>query len=140
MQDVSHDAIEDVITADRLRRRFIEMSDLDELARLLADDLIHVHAVGYVDDKASYLAGLRERLEVKEVTRPRPAAWMADAVCVMTGPLTNTVRRRGDAEWATGTSFVTQVWKLVDGDWKMALYHATRTAQPQSAALATDGR
>lgn len=140
MQEDSRYAIEDIIAADRLRCRLIETGDLDGLARLLADDLIHVHAVGYVDDKASYLAGLRERLEVKEVARPRPAAWMADAVCVMTGPLTNTVRRRGDAEWATGTSFVTQVWKLVDGDWKMALYQATRTAQPRSATLATDGR
>lgn len=132
MQDATLDAIEAVIAADALRCRLIEASDLEGLARLLDDGLIHVHAVGYVDDKNSYLAGLRERLEVREVTRPRPATRLAGNCCILTGPLTNTVRRRGESQWGSGTSFVTQVWIRDGSEWRQAHYHATRMGPPVS--------
>lgn len=140
MQDASRDAIEAIITADALRCRLIETSDLEGLARLLDDGLIHVHAVGYIDDKRSYLAGLRERIEVKGVTRSRPEARLAGDCCVLIGPLTNTVRRRGDSEWVTGTSFVTQIWMLDGGEWKQTLYQATRMPTPRASATTAQER
>lgn len=124
---------EDALQAvERRRCAAIVAGDLDTLSGLLADELVHVHTVGLVDDKPSYLSGIRDRLEVRSVERgPLHLRQFGDTV-VMTGELTNTVRRRADgpdAEWLVLRSFATQVWvRAPDAGWRMVSFHASKLA------------
>ena len=98
----------------------------DEFADLLADDLTHIHATGYSDDKPGYLAGLRDRLIVRSIGRDPVAIEVLGDVAVMTGSLVNVVRRRDADAWLTGESIVTQLWRYEGPRWRMFLYQATR--------------
>ena len=97
----------------------------DELAELLTDDLMHIHAVGYTDDKQGYLAGLRERLIVRSISRDAVAIEVLGDMAVMTGQLVNVVRERGGDAWLIGESIVTQLWRREGPRWRMFLYQAT---------------
>lgn len=122
------------ILAQEMRRcRLLEAGDIESLGMLLDTGLVHIHAVGQVDDKDSYLRGLRERVEVKHVSRPDPKVWVNNDLAILTGPLTNTVRLRGAAEWTTTTSYVTQIWQATDDGWKMRVYQATRMVDGQTS-------
>ena len=119
-------------TAEERRCKAIVAGDIASLETMLSDDLVHVHTVGLIDDKASYLAGIRDRLEVQSVERGPLAIRRYGTAAVMTGELTNTVRRRADgpdADWMVLRSFATQVWHCAPGGWVMASFHASRLAE-----------
>jgi ketosteroid isomerase-like protein len=84
--------------------------DCDKLAGLLADDLVHIHANGLVDSKASYLASVREKLDS----------------AVVTGKLNQTMRIRDSGAVLELQAVVTQVWLKVSGGWQQSTYHASR--------------
>lgn len=121
---------EDLLGAESRRCAAIVAADIDGLSDLLADNLVHVHTTGLIDDRDSYLAGIRDRLEVRSVERGVIQVRRFGEAAVMTGALTNTVRRRADgpdAAWTVLPSFVTQVWvRQPATGWRMASYHASR--------------
>jgi ketosteroid isomerase-like protein len=112
------------------RRDALVASDLDALAELMTDDLVHVHTTGNVHDKAQLLNHAGRFLEFLEVERgPLTIRRIAPDAAIMTGPMTNTVRRRGTDERVTVRAFVTQVWVRVADAWKIASFHAVRVPQ-----------
>ena len=123
---------DDLMAAERRRCAAIVAADVDGLSGLLADELVHVHTTGLIDDKPSYLSGIRDRLEVRSVERGPLRVRRFGDTAVMTGELTNTVRRRVDgpaAAWTVLPSFVTQVWvgpHTPGAGWRMASYHSSR--------------
>lgn len=121
---------DDLLATERRRCAAIMAADIGVLSGLLEGDLVHVHTTGLIDDRDSYLAGIRDRLEVRSVERgPLQVRRFGDAA-VMTGTLTNTVRRRADgpdAVWTVLPSFATQVWVWAPGaGWRMASFHSSR--------------
>ena len=64
---------EDVETAvHKLERRRCELlvnGDVARLEKLLADNLVHIHLNGHVDDKAAYLLGISEKFAFKALSR-----------------------------------------------------------------------
>ena len=101
--------------------------DMDALAELMTDDLVHVHTTGVVHDKAKLLNHAGTFLQFLDVGRGdltvRP---VAPDVAVMTGPMTNRVRRRGVDEEVIVHAFVTQVWVRQGDAWRIASFHAVR--------------
>ena len=100
--------------------------DHDKLASLLTDDLVHVHANGLKDSKTSYLASVREKLEFLKIERPELQIRFAGDVAIVTGPLNQTMRIRGNGAVVEMQAVATQVWVKKSGTWQQNSYHASR--------------
>ena len=113
------------------RRDALVADDMDRLAALLEDDLVHVHTTGIVQGKAELLRHAGGFLRFLSVERgPLLIRALGPDAAMMTGSMTNTVRRRDRDERVTVQAYVTQVWARRDGVWRIASFHATRTTDP----------
>ena len=99
--------------------------DLDTVDTLVADDLVHVHANGVIDDKAGYMNGLREKYVFHQISRPDLNVRVFGNAAIMTGPLKQSFSVKGiDARHGVeGVS--TQTWIRNDGRWRLASCHNT---------------
>lgn len=128
MVDEHQEAFEAALRAREDERRVaLVADDMAALAELVTDDLVHVHTTGNVHGKAQLLDHAGRFLEFLNVERgPLTIRRIGPDAAVMTGPMTNTVRRRGIDEQVTVRAFVTQVWVRRDGVWRIASFHAVR--------------
>lgn len=106
--------------------------DLATLLDILHPDLRHIHATGYADDRESYVEGIKLRLEIASVEWKDAELAVRGDIAVLNGVLTNRVRRRGDVDWMTMDSLVTQVWRGDTGPWRLYRYHACRQRDRQT--------
>jgi ketosteroid isomerase-like protein len=128
---------EELMALEAERCRCIVEQNYERLGELLSPSLIHTHTRGNVDTRGSYLAfvgGVIESLELRrEGLQVLP---LGDAVALMHGRQINRARRRGHTEEVLVEAVVTQVWvREVDGQWRVAAFHATPlgTAPPAVA-------
>jgi hypothetical protein len=92
---------------------------------LIGDDLVHIHTTGMVEDKTAYLAGVRDRLEFRDVERKDLTVRAYGDVAVATGQLHQTVRVRATQRELNMKIVTTQVWVRRDGAWRQTSFHAT---------------
>jgi len=107
------------------RCRVLVARDYAVLADLVADDLVHIHATGMVDDKASYLAGVEQRLDFLKVERKDLTVRRYGDVAVATGSLHQTILVRATKQEHEMKIVTTQVWVLQDGNWRLSSFQAT---------------
>jgi ketosteroid isomerase-like protein len=107
------------------RCRALNEQDHAGLGDLIDDDLVHVHTTGIVEDKAAYLAGVRDRLEFRDVEREDLTVRAYGDVAVATGRLHQTVRVRATQREMNMKIMTTQVWVRRDGAWRQTSFHAT---------------
>lgn len=121
-------SIEAVLTARESERRdALVNDDMAALADLLSDDLVHVHTTGIVHGKAEMLRHAGGTLKFLDVERgPLLIRQIGPDAAVMTGPMTNTIRRRDHDERIQVSAYVTQIWVQRDGAWKVTSFHAVR--------------
>lgn len=120
---------------DREQARCSALMDdrMDALAALLSDDLVHVHTTGVVHGKDQLIHHAGTFLRFIDVSRGQLLIRrLGDDAAIMTGPMTNVVRRRDQGEPVTVQAFVTQVWARSAGVWQIASFHAVRL--PDQAA------
>jgi ketosteroid isomerase-like protein len=121
----------DAATAAEIKRleerrcRVLVARDYAVLADLVADDLVHIHATGMVDDKASYLAGVEQRLDFLKVERKDLTVRRYGDVAVATGSLHQTILVRATKQELEMKIVTTQVWVLQDGNWRQSSFQAT---------------
>lgn len=121
---------EQLLFRESERQAALVGDDMEKLASLLCDDLVHVHTSGSVQGKTELLAYAGGFLRFLVIDREALVVrQLAENVAVMTGPMTNTVCRRGHSEKAIVKAFVTQVWLREGEDWKVASFHAVRTEE-----------
>jgi ketosteroid isomerase-like protein len=124
------DLIRELTQRERARRDALVNDDMAALADLVTDDLVHVHTTGAVQGKAELLDHAGGFLRFIEVERgPLTIRRIGENAAVMTGAMTNTVKRRDVAERVVVRAFVTQVWVRQSGTWRAASFHATRLAE-----------
>ena len=122
----------DLLAREAERREALVSDDMERLADLLADDLVHVHTTGNVHGKAELLNHAGSFLRFLDVERgPLTIRRLCDDAAVMTGAMTNRVRRRDQSEEVEIRAFVTQVWVRRDGQWKIASFHSVRLPDQQ---------
>ena len=122
------DEVEAVLVArETERREALVTDDMEKLADLLTDDLVHVHTTGAVHDKTRLLHHAGVFLRFLDVQRgPLKIRRICEHSAVMTGPMTNRVCLRGEDEQVTINAFVTQLWVKCDGQWRIASFHSVR--------------
>lgn len=118
---------EDLAALEAERRRALVEEDWQAFDALIADDIVHVHTTGAVHDKAALLDHASRFLRFLEIGRGPLKVRRAGAdAAVMTGEMTNLVRRRDVDEHVRVRAFVTQVWARRAGSWKIISFHAVR--------------
>lgn len=129
-------AVEEMILErERQRRAALVAEDMIAFADLIADDIVHVHTTGVVQNKDELIDRATTFLKFYAIDRGSlKIRRLAPDVAVMTGPMTNTVGKRGEAERLQIQAFVTQVWVLRDGRWQIASFHAVRTPDAEVGA------
>jgi hypothetical protein len=120
------DARDELSRLERDRCRAIAEDDFDRLGELLSARLIHVHTRGNRDTRGSYLAYLRDVVDILEVRRGELAIDVHRDCAVMCGPQTNVARPRdSDQPPLEVASEVMQVWTRDDGGWRQVAFQAT---------------
>jgi len=112
--------------AEAARIASLLTGDHDKLASLLADDLVHIHANGLRDSKASYLASVSEKLDFLQMKRPELQIRLSGDVAIVTGTLNQTLRIRDTGAVIEMQAVATQVWVKNSGAWQQNTFHATR--------------
>lgn len=126
---------EQILECERKRIVALVSDDMDLLASLLADDLVHVHATSMVHGKQDVLHHAGKFLRFVDVQRgPLLVRPLAADVAIMTGPMTNTLKRRDAEELVPVEAYVTQVWVRREGSWLLASFHAVRIQDQPSGA------
>ena len=114
-----------IIALDEERRAAMIAEDFTALDRLLADELIHVHAAGNADTKAQYLKMIADFCGFEAIERgPMTVRFYGDTA-ILTGPMTHTVRIKPTGAVRTMAAFGTQVWAPHGDSWRQVLYQAT---------------
>ena len=119
----TRDATAELLALEEQRCDAINRKDWDALAAMLADDLVHVHANGLMQDKAVYLQPYRPSHDAPSAVTS--LVRMHGDTAVMTGKLVNLMN--GEAATAdTPVLAAMQVWVRSGGSWQQAAFQATR--------------
>lgn len=119
------DGARQVLEIEQRRRAALVAGDVEQLAALLSDALVHVHASGTVDDKASFLAKVADgRLRFVEVVRESARVCAEGPVAVVNGRITTMLMRPEGA--VRSRTIATQFWASEGHAKRLVLYHATR--------------
>jgi ketosteroid isomerase-like protein len=111
------------------RIRALIAADYATLAAMLADDLVHIHANGSIEDKAAYLAAIEAKLDFLKIERPSFKVRSFGSIAVSTGTMDQTVRVKGPGMVVEMQAAVTQVWVRSGDDWLLTSFQATRIEQ-----------
>lgn len=109
-----------VLALERLRIAFTNDADLDSLDGLLADDYIHVHANGVVENKVEFI---REIAKIRRTVEPRqPAVRLYGPVAILTGEMINHFQLPEGPRKVR--LYATQVAHCGDAEWKFVSFQA----------------
>lgn len=112
-------AVDEVLKQEAERCRAIFEQDWAVLEPMMSDDLTYVHMPGRMEDKPTYLAGVKAR--PRKVERQDLKVRVYGTTAVMTGIMIN---RPPNAEPVTAR--VTQTWVKDGSGWRMVAFQASR--------------
>jgi ketosteroid isomerase-like protein len=107
------------------RCRALSEKDWPALEALLSEDYTHVHTTGRVEDRPTYLQGMKER--PRETSRGPLSVRVYGDSAVMMGSQTN--KTQGHDGTSLMHSAVIQVWVKQGSGWKLVAAQNTRVAQ-----------
>jgi ketosteroid isomerase-like protein len=118
-------AIETIEQLERERGRALVAADWSALEGLIADDLVHIHANGAIEDRAGYFDSVRNKLQFIAVEREALRVRSHGETAIATGILRQTLRVRDSGTVFEMRIATTQVWTHAGGRWVQASFHAT---------------
>jgi hypothetical protein len=114
-----------VLKAQDRRFALTAGGDLDELDRLMTDDMNYTHSTSTVDTKAEFLASLRSgRVRYLSIDPEERSVRIYGHTAVVQG-IAHVLVKVGERDVDVRLRF-TEVYVDKDGAWKMALWHSTR--------------
>ena len=121
---MSSDTVRDEIIALEKRRCVaLTSGNIEAVRELMADDLVHIHGNGAMDDKAGYLKGVETRYVFHRIERGDLNIRVYGDVAVVIGPLDQTVSGRGIDKLNQIKAIATQTWVRTGADWKQSTCH-----------------
>ena len=119
------ETVETIRRLEDERGRALLSADWDALERLIAEDLVHIHANGAIEDRSSYFAGLRNKLEFLRFEREKLEVRGHGDLAVATGILKQTIRDKGSNSLFELRLATTQVWWRSAIGWQQMSFQAT---------------
>ncbi len=99
--------------------------DWSALEALMSPDLVHVHANGTIEDRASYFEGVRTKLAFERFERESLVVRGSGDLAIATGILRQTLRVRQSGAKFDIRVVTTQVWVRDSQGWRQTAFHAT---------------
>jgi len=118
---------EEILRLERERCRALVARDLQALAGLMDDRLVHVHATGKVDDKAQYLEMVAQHIDFLSVERADMNVRVHGDTAIASGRLEQAIVLRESGEQRLMKAYATQVWIRSEGAWRQCAFQATHT-------------
>lgn len=125
MANPSTDATKKQIQAleDRRCQAMID-KDMKTLETLYADELVYTHSSATVDNKQSYLAGIKSgKFDYKSIKRPDPDIRIVGDTAVVTGRVEISVRADGVDRQLSSRYII--VWVKRGGNWQAVAWQST---------------
>ena len=120
--------MDDITAAEQALYRAMIAQDFAALDALLADDVVYIHSTAVAEDKAGYLAGVRNGLyDYGAIASSQVTVRSFGEVAVQTGTVEMSVAARGSVK-APITLLFTLVWKREQQGWRLWQRQATRIA------------
>ena len=119
----SDTARDEIVALEKRRCAALTAGDVETLGALMADDLVHVHGNGAVDDKAGYLKGVETKYIFHRVERGELNIRVYSDVAVVVGPVDQTVSVRGVDKLNQIKAIATQTWVRSPAGWKQSTCH-----------------
>jgi 2-polyprenyl-6-methoxyphenol hydroxylase-like FAD-dependent oxidoreductase/ketosteroid isomerase-like protein len=123
---VSQDTEAVIRQLEEKRIRALVSKDWQTLRFLLTDDLVHVHANGAVEDKASYMATMATQFEILKVERSSLDIRVLGETAIVTGPLKQLIRIVQTGDTVEMYAVATQIWVKQREGWAQCGFQATR--------------
>ena len=111
---------QEIVQLEKRRCEALTSGNVDALGALMADDLVHIHGNGSIDDKAGYLRGVQAKYVFHRVDRGDLRIRIYGDVVVVVGPLNQTVSVKGVDKRNEISALTTQVWVRGDVGWKQS--------------------
>ena len=118
----------EVQALEATRLTALAATDVEAVGQLMAEDLVHIHATGAVQNKAQYLAQLAELPRTTQRTSLTVRTY--GDVAVLTGQVVNILKRAPDLPSESSRMVVTQVAHRKAERWTFVSFHATRLTTP----------
>jgi ketosteroid isomerase-like protein len=120
-----HDDINMILELESRRRTALVAVDLEELDRLFADDLVHVHSTGLVHSKPELLQHINQKRAFLAIERGALHIRIEGDIAVMTGTMTNRMCSREENGHILLHGFVTQVLRRSAEGWRFISFQLT---------------
>jgi ketosteroid isomerase-like protein len=119
------DDMKRILDADNRRRAALVAVDMEELDRLFAEDLIHVHSTGLAHTKAELLRHIDQKRAFLAIDRGPLQIRIEGDIAVMTGLMTNRMRAKDGNGEILLQGFVTQVLRRSADGWRFISFQLT---------------
>lgn len=119
----SDTARDEIVALEKRRCAALTAGDVEALGALMADDLVHIHGNGAMDDKVGYLKGVETKYVFHRVERGELNIRVYSDVAVVVGPVDQTVSVRGVDKLNQIKAIATQTWVRSSAGWKQSTCH-----------------
>lgn len=115
----------EILEVEEQRRRALLAVDLDALADLYDDSLVHTHAPGLTHDKAQLLEHVRTRRAYLDMRRGDLLIRVIGEVAIITGRLINRLRSPDGGERVLAGQVIQVLRRCEDGRWRFVSFQMT---------------
>lgn len=116
---------QEILRLENERCRALVQRDLQTLAALMDDALVHVHATGKVDDKEQYLEMVAKHIDFLSVERSDMRVRVFGDTAIASGRLEQAIVLRESGEERLMKAYTTQVWLRGEDGWRQCAFQAT---------------
>lgn len=116
---------QEILRLENERCRALVQRDLQTLAALMDDALVHVHATGKVDDKEQYLEMVAKHIDFLSVERSDMRVRVFGDTAIASGRLEQAIVLRESGEERLMKAYATQVWLRGEDGWRQCAFQAT---------------
>jgi len=113
----------EILRLEKLRCDALTSCDIETLGALMTEDLVHIHGSGQVDDKVSYLNGVKNKYKFHRIERGELRVRVYGDFVVVNGPLSQTVSVNGIEKLNQIKAITTQTWIRSGDGWKQSTCH-----------------
>jgi ketosteroid isomerase-like protein len=117
------DQISDILDCEGRRCAALTAGDVETLAELVSDDLVHIHGSGQVDGKQAYLDGVRSKYIFHQLTRGELNIRLYGDIAVVVGPVSQIVELRATGQRVDVNGIASQTWVRDGGRWRQNTCH-----------------
>ncbi|WP_435947820.1 nuclear transport factor 2 family protein [Dryocola sp. BD586] len=110
---------------EQLRQSLMINADINALAQLLDEELVHVHSTGMVHNKSQLLEHVQRMGGFIAIQREEPAVQIVGDIAILSGLTRNTVRSLESGLPMVREGFSTLVLRRHAGRWRILLSQLT---------------